>query len=533
MSEPLKLKELISKRGSIRGRVTKFKSNLDSLTSLESISELEISKLALKLSKIEALFIEFDEVQNLIEINNTEIQSSELITRDLIENDFYHCIALAQNLIKKNSIIQEDENNSQNKSVATCHHNDHSCNALGFKLPVIKIPNFDGTYFKWLEFKETFVSLVHNNGKIESIHKFHYLQSYLDGEAARVIANLEVSHKNYSEAWKLLCERYDNKRQLINNHLKSLFNFDSVQENDKSLRYIIDHVTKNLRALNSLGLPTDQWDVLVIYIIAGKLNSSTYLKWEEHRNSLSGIPSLSDFFSFLKCRADVLETVYRHKRDNQDSKQKQLSSYQNKHNSSKTLAAIPNEANTSTPKTPVLCVSCLFCKNNHRIYECPSFKSSSIEDRLAFVSSNKLCENCLRSGHIAKRCRLSATCRYCKLRHNSLLHKSEETETLNSVTMSSMCSSEVLLCTALVKVTNPASNETMIVRALLDSGSQSTIITQAVKRHLNLIPQPSDTTIVGIGNTKLNINTERCILRIHSETSSFNVTATYLNHISI
>ncbi|KAF9795536.1 hypothetical protein SFRURICE_004908 [Spodoptera frugiperda] len=62
--------------------------------------------------------------------------------------------------------------------------------------------------------------------------------------------------------------------------------------------------------------------------------------------------------------------------------------------------------------------------------------------------------------------------------------------------MSSTCSSEVLLCTARVKVTNPATNETMIVRALLDSGSQLTIITEAVKRHLNLIPQPSDTTIL-------------------------------------
>nr|XP_049696300.1 uncharacterized protein LOC126054500 [Helicoverpa armigera] len=528
MSESLKLKELITKRGSIRGRVTKFKSTLDSLALVESISKLEVDKLALKLSKIETLFVEFDEVQNLIEVSNEEAQSSELVTRDLIENDFYHCIATAQNLISKHSKVEDNENQSQNKSsVATCHHHDQSCNALGFKLPVIKIPNFDGTYFKWLEFKETFVSLVHNNNKIENIHKYHYLQSYLEGEAARVIANLEVSHNNYSEAWKLLCERYDNKRQLINNHLKSLFNFNSIQENDKSLRYVIDHVTKNLRALNSLGLPTDKWDVLIIYFIAGKLSSSSYFKWEEHINSLSDIPSLKDFFSFLKRRADVLETVYRHKHDPQDSKQKQICSNQNKHNSSKSLVvAVPNDSNTS-PKTP----ECLFCKNSHRLYECPSFKSIPLEEKTVFVSSNKLCENCLRPGHAVRRCRLSATCRHCKLRHNTLLHKSENSENsslVNSVSMSSMSSSEVLLCTARVKVTNPATNDTMIVRALLDSGSQSTIITQAVKRHLNLIPQPSDITIVGIGNTKLNINTERCILRIHSETSSFNVTVSCL-----
>lgn len=189
MSETLKLNELIIKRGSIRGRVTKFKSSLDSLASLESISEIEINKLALRLSKIEALFIEFEGVQSLIEIENTDDQTGELATRDLIENDFYHCIASVQILIKKNLKLEDNENNSHNNSMATCNNSDNNnCNALGFKLPVIKIPNFDGTYFKWLEFKETFVSLVHKNDRIENVHKYHYLQSYLEGEAARVIA---------------------------------------------------------------------------------------------------------------------------------------------------------------------------------------------------------------------------------------------------------------------------------------------------------------------------------------------------------
>ncbi|KAF9413700.1 hypothetical protein HW555_008146 [Spodoptera exigua] len=452
MSESLKLKELIIRGGFIRGRVTKFKLCLD------------IDKLALKLSKIETLFVEFDEVQNLIEISNEEIQSSELATRD-----FYHCIATAQSLIRKQ---QDNEYQSQNKSsVATCHHNDHSCNALGFKLPVIKIPNFDGAYFKWLEFKETFVSLVHNNNKIESIHKYHYLQSYLEGEAARVIANLDVSHNHYPEAWKLLCERYDNKRQLINNHLKSLFSFNYIQENDKSLRYVIDHITKNLRALNSLGLPTDKWDVLIIYFIAGKLSSFTYFKWEEHIYSLSDIPSL-----MISSISLNIALMYWRPFTAINMTLKIIN--KNNHPLIKTNItlpmAVPNETNTF-PKTS----ECLFCKNSHRLYECPSFKSISLEEKIAFVSSNKLCENCLRPGHVVKRCRLSATCRHCKQRHNTLLHKTEGKENSNSVSMSSTYSSEVLFCTARVKVTNPATNETMIVRALLDSGSQSTIITQA------------------------------------------------------
>ncbi|XP_013178825.1 PREDICTED: uncharacterized protein LOC106125954, partial [Papilio xuthus] len=309
-TESRELKVLNIKRSNIKGRLTKFKNFIDNLKTSESFSDVELTELAMKLSRIEALFIEFEELQNQIEFLNISNQEIELTTRDIFEQDFDHYISLAQNMIKTYSTSKSTNcdihSNSSNHSNNSCRHNDNY-ETLGFKLPIIKIPSFDGTYFKWLEFKETFSSLVHENSKIKNIHKFHYLNSYLEGEAARVISNLEVSDQNYSQAWQLLCERFDNKRQLINNHLKSLFNFEYVRETDKSLRFITDHITKNLRALSTLGLPTDKWDVLIIYIVTEKLDSATSFKWEEHRNSLSDIPTLSDFFTFLRKRADILE----------------------------------------------------------------------------------------------------------------------------------------------------------------------------------------------------------------------------------
>nr|XP_053622181.1 uncharacterized protein LOC128681901 [Plodia interpunctella] len=231
-----KYNELIRKRGSIKGRLTKFKNSLDILLSLETMSEFEISKLVMRLSKFEALFVDFDELQVQLEsLCDDAQQAVELESRDIIEQEFYHCILTAQNLIKANT----DNNDAASITKTTpCHHDSNCHNHMpSLKLPVIQIPKFDGAYSKWLEFKETFVSLVHNNDKIENVHKFYYLNSYLEGEAARVMANFEVSNQNYSQAWKLLCERFDNKRQLINNHLKSLFNFESVRKTDKSLRF--------------------------------------------------------------------------------------------------------------------------------------------------------------------------------------------------------------------------------------------------------------------------------------------------------
>lgn len=65
-----KLKELNTKRGSIKGRVTKFSNYLDTVLSLQTVSDVEMNKLAMKLTRIEALFIEFDELQSQIEMLN-------------------------------------------------------------------------------------------------------------------------------------------------------------------------------------------------------------------------------------------------------------------------------------------------------------------------------------------------------------------------------------------------------------------------------------------------------------------------------
>ncbi|XP_052737845.1 uncharacterized protein LOC128198133 isoform X3 [Bicyclus anynana] len=328
----MEYKSLNLKRASIKGRVTKFTNQLDDLKGYK-LTPTEINVLNQRLAKIEALFVEFDGVQNQIECLDEDNLSSELDTREAIEQTFHTSIAAAQMIISEHTTSKKlSASFNVSHSSAIADEDDHE--VIGFRLPVIKINNFDGTYYKWLEFRDTFSSLIHNNSRIKNVHKFHYLNSYLEGEAARVISNIEVTDNNYPDAWNLLCERYSNVRQLINNHIKMLFNIEQARESDKSLRFIVDHVTKNLRALSTLKQPTEHWDSLIIYLVSAKLDNNTRFKWEEfiqNNVNYSEMPTLEMFLNFLKGRADVLESVFRSKQD-----------------SSKVNKQTPNSSNTSS-----------------------------------------------------------------------------------------------------------------------------------------------------------------------------------------
>lgn len=143
---------------------------------------------------------------------------------------------------------------------------------------------------------------------ISPIQKYHYLRAALSGEASEVIKSLEFVGENYNAAWELLCDRYNNNRLLIYNHVKSLFSLDSLaHENSTLIRKTIDSVYKHLRALQSVGQPTDKWDTLIIYLIQTKLDPATAREWEEFKGE--EIPSLDSLKQSLKQRADVLETL--------------------------------------------------------------------------------------------------------------------------------------------------------------------------------------------------------------------------------
>lgn len=521
-----KFKEWTKQRASIRGRLTAFEKFLLELKEVDpkDITSTKINELNLRAEKMEALFAEFERCQVQIELL-CPVLDDQIVERELTETKFYTNISLAQSLIELHSSSKK-----QNSTICHSHHNDN----LNVKLPIIKLPTFDGNYFLWLEFRDTFESLIHNNETLPDINKFHYLRSSLEGSAALIIKSIEFTSQNYFVAWDLLCQRYNNKKLLINNHLKALFRIENInRESHRSIRYLIDIVTKNLRALTTLGQPVDQWDTLIIFMISTKLDPITSGKWEEYRNNLPDLPPLSKFIDFLSNRADILETMQANKGEKgNNNTQKEFQTRNDQKN------ILPNRFSKTflTSGSKAGSFSCPLCQKGHRIIDCETFKMLSIDNKLSEVSRLKLCSNCLRRGHEVTNCRLGP-CRLCNQKHNTMLHKdknsnnhshynkddsSSSSQVITSPkSLSVQSSSQVLLGTALIKVINPVNNQTYIARALLDAGSQTSFITEDLKHKIGLVNcDPEPLIISGINNVQVRVS-DRCDIMINSLSETF------------
>ncbi|KAJ0183500.1 hypothetical protein K1T71_001476 [Dendrolimus kikuchii] len=234
------LRDLIKKRGIIKGKFTLFVKYVQTLDKTK-ITELQKAELNERLLKSESLFDKFSDIQDEIELNMSEFQlEKELLEREAFENQFYEIMAQYKCFLKESGSLE---------------HSFCQSNRNFIKLPTISLPSFDGTYDQWLEFRDTFQSLIHNNNDIDNVQKFHYLRSALTGAALQVIKSLEFSSENYITAWDLLENRYNNNRLLVHNHVKALFSAQSIsKESAVQIRKLIDTILRNIRALKTLDL---------------------------------------------------------------------------------------------------------------------------------------------------------------------------------------------------------------------------------------------------------------------------------------
>ncbi|KAI5638291.1 hypothetical protein NE865_09106 [Phthorimaea operculella] len=228
---------------------------LGNLLSLKQRIELN-----LRITNVKSLYDSFQDIQQKIEILASESEADtekEQAYRDTFESNYYSVLAKAQCLIH-----EEDKKASGSSGLSGAGQ------TPSVKLPIISLPEFDGSVDHWLEYRDTFQSLVHKCPSVSKIQKFHYLKSTLKGSAQLVIDSIEFCEDNYDTAWELLLNRYDNSKLLVQKHVKSLFTMPSItKESSPQIRKLIDVTLKNIRALKLLGESTEHWDTLIIYMI--------------------------------------------------------------------------------------------------------------------------------------------------------------------------------------------------------------------------------------------------------------------------
>ncbi|KAK2578328.1 hypothetical protein KPH14_012629 [Odynerus spinipes] len=362
------LRQLKLRRTNIKGQMTRMNNSLDGEI---AASEAQIDNI--RLAAVPAGAGE----EALI----TEIQRDSDAERTVFEGSYYAVAAKANRKINAEAQqqIQAQPQNANNRV-----SNDRS---LEIKLPVLKLPEFEGEYEEWLLFKDAFTTMIHQREGLTPIQKFQYLRSALRGEALIVIGGLETSAENYENAWELLTNAYENTKLLINTHLNHLLDFPIItKDKPASLKQLVVHIRTHLKALKTLKLPVDKWDELLIHLVKNKMDYNTKNDWEEETNrDKARRKTLEEFLTFLSERCRTFEMIDKGKNRQDISKPPVVKKQERR------VVAV---ASASARE-------CISCSEGHGVYQCPKFLKLPISERINEIKSKKLCLNCFGKGHYA------------------------------------------------------------------------------------------------------------------------------------
>lgn len=143
-------------------------------------------------------------------------------------------------------------------------------------------------------------SLVGENEDLTNVERMYYLKTCLTGDAARLVTNLKVKESTFSIAWKTLVSRYENQRVLISAQLDGLLELKPIKSKlAQELNTMMVTVTETLGAVEALDCPTQQWDPLLVKMLARLLDDETREEWEVQLGPSISYPTLQTFEEFV------------------------------------------------------------------------------------------------------------------------------------------------------------------------------------------------------------------------------------------
>lgn len=394
--------------------------------------------------------------------------------------------------------------------------------------PQMDIPVFSGNFQQWVSFKDLFDEAIHKNPSLSNAQRMQFLKSKVKGEAERLIQHLPISTDNYATCWEILSHRFDNKRNIFNSYANTIYNLANIQQQSfVAIKRLHDVTLESLHAIKNLGIDTTSWDPLLVYILSQKLDNETYSEYIESLKNSRELPVLQELLDFLENKFTALESSRRR----QEGTPKTASSQQQTTNFTSRKFKKPyteSKNNKIHEVTKSMHVSesankCPHCDSNHHLINCKRFLESTNEQKIILLNKLDYCKNCIYD-HVGGKCFSTKRCHICNDKHHTILHdyfatqsksnyspskgskqiKEQEHHSSNNINVSQQDEpSEILLATALVKVT-AADNTQHVMRALVDQGSQVSVISERVAQQLGLKRQNCNGVICGVGERESN-----------------------------
>lgn len=186
------MNELISRRGKLKGQLTRLASYLMDITS--NGNGIDTDQVRIRAEKARETWDDFQQIQESIESEGSRENFDA--NRVEFEELYYENIAKCERLIRELSALLTNANTSlcANSTLHVQHHQNN------IKLAVLQIPTFSGVYTEWAPFYDLYQAL-NNNATLSDVQTFFYLRSALAGDAENVIQSLQTTADNYKVTW--------------------------------------------------------------------------------------------------------------------------------------------------------------------------------------------------------------------------------------------------------------------------------------------------------------------------------------------
>ncbi|CAG9787636.1 unnamed protein product [Diatraea saccharalis] len=403
------------------------------------------------------------------------------------------------------------------------------------RLPKIELFKFDGDLENWLRFWSQFKK-IHHDEELTGDDKFHYLlQSMMPGSrASDLVHSFPPTSENYEKVIESLKSRFGKTDLLVEVYIRKLLQLvvqSNIYKSQKKFQVtsLYDKLESHLRSLESLNVSKEACAPMLFPLVESSLPEELLRVWQRH---CGPIPEPKDqlrkLMEFLQVEAENEERIAMATRG---FTQNSATEFKGK----KANAII--EENTPTASGLIAgdtkTVVCIFCDEDHDSSTCMKAKKMTLEERQNVVKNKRCCFRCLKVGHGFRKCRNNKKCPWCGRKHVLLMCREaaspstsqsahiEEKNDLVKSTANISVHQNVFLQTLRVKLQNK--EKTMVVRCILDSGSQHSYILKDVAIRMNYESHSKTIIQHGLfgGSTSIPETHNKFIISVQNLTTSF------------
>ena len=388
-------------------------------------------------------------------------------------------------------------------------------------LPKVELPKFGGEPLEWVEFIVKFRDIVHDQYYLTDCQRLQLLLQHLTGEAKRSVKGYSNDRGGYVMSLKKLKYLFGQRPRIAQAVLDKVTKGKAILNGDvKELTELSYSINDCMVSLSQLNYEADLRSSDTLRQVVRRLPPNMLGRWAEHSLAIRQYeePNLSHLNSWLQDRVLALKEAYLPSNRQQGRREEKFTGI------------------TSTGVKVQGKRRCELCDDSHQFWKCKKYRETAPRERMEMVKKWKLCFNCFQDKHQIKNCTSKNTCfrHGCKEKHHTTLHDyflekrtsgenkndNRNNEIFHALTGTSPRS--IYLQIVPVKV-HGKGNETFDTYALLDSGSQSTLIRDDVAKRLGLKGKRKFIRIATVKDQAESIQVEEFGVKVSSRDGEYHV----------